>query len=68
MSKFVGKFRQRDYFTDEDEYNTTKNFIKTKKRRSEGAELKKLRMQQYEEDNYGYEDRNSKKNNRYAKL
>lgn len=68
MSKFVGKYRQNDYFLEDDDFEYSKTYVKNKKRKSESAELKKLRMQQYEDDNYGYESYNHKKNKKYAKL
>lgn len=54
----MGKFRYEDYSED---YNSNGGYIKTKKRKSQNSEFKQLRMQQYEEDNYGYEDRRNKK-------
>lgn len=68
MSKFVGKFRQRDHIMDDDEYDYSKNYIKNKKRKSESAELKKMRLRDYEDDNYGYDGSYSKKPKKYAKM
>lgn len=69
MSKFVGKHRHQNYFIEEeDDYDYQKNYAKTKKRKSEDAEIKKMRLQQYEDENYGYEGHNSKKNRKFAKL
>lgn len=65
MSKFVGKFRHRDYFMEDDEYEESKIYIKSKKRKGESAEVKRLRLQ---DESYGYDDRNSKKPRKYAKL
>lgn len=64
MSKFVGKFRQdRDYY---DDYNSTKSFIKNKKRKTESAEMRKSRIRQSQEEDYGYDDYVDKR--RHVKL
>lgn len=66
MSKFVGKFRHRDYFLDEDDdYNTAKSYVKVKKQKRENFELKKIRLQ---DESYGYDDRSTKKPRKFAKL
>lgn len=67
MSKFVGKFRHRDYLLDDDgdDYEATKSYVKVKKRKSESTDLKRLRMQ---DESYGYDDRSYKKPKKYAKL
>ena len=64
----MGKFRYQDY--SDDDYGSAGGYIKTKKRKSQNAEFKQLRLQQYEEDSYGYEDRRSKKSSklRVAKI
>lgn len=64
MSKFVGKFRHEyDY---SDDYDSTKSFIKTKKRKKENAEMRKQRTRQQYDDDYGYDDFVDKR--RHAKL
>lgn len=68
MSKFVGKFRHRDFLMDEDDYEYSKNYSKPKKKKSEDFELKKLRMQDYEDRNYGYDRNDYKKSKKLAKL
>ena len=67
MSKFVGKFRQRDYFldTEDDEYDTSRSYVKAKKRKPDNNEIKRLRLQ---DESYGYESRNSKKPRKFVKL
>ena len=67
MSKFVGKHRNQKFYLEEDEYDSQKSYVKAKKRKSEDAELKRMRMQDYREDNYGYDD-NYRKSKKYAKL
>jgi hypothetical protein len=66
VSKFVGKFRHRDYILeDDDDYNPNKNYVKVKKRKSEDMELKRIRLQ---DERYGYDNYSSKKPRKFAKL
>lgn len=56
MTKFVGKFRKnKDY---SDDYVYAKNFLHSKRRRGEHAEVKKLKNHEYEDahENYQEED------------
>lgn len=64
MSKFVGKFRYDNDYSDD--YDSTKSFIKTKKRKKENAEIRRMRIRQQQEDDYGYDDYVDKR--RHAKL
>ena len=49
MTKFVGKFRKnKDY---SDDYDYARNFLHSKKRRGEHAEVKKLKNHEYEDSN-----------------
>lgn len=66
MSKFSGKHRHQNFFLEDDDFSYKKPQANDKKRKSENAEIKKMRLQQYEEDNYGYDFRNSKKNRKYT--
>jgi hypothetical protein len=61
VGKFVPKFRA---FEEEfpNEYNSTKELNRNKKRKKEAAELRRLRQRQYEDDDYGYLEK------RYSKL
>lgn len=68
MSKFVGKHRNQNFYLEDDEYDSQKSYVKAKKRKSEDAELKRLRMQDYKEDGYGYDGNNYKRSKKYAKL
>jgi phosphoglucomutase len=56
VGKTFNKSRQgRDYYEDEFIYEKIDN----KKRKKQNAELRKMRMRQFDDDNYGYES-NSK--------
>lgn len=51
MSKFVGKFRKhKDY---KDDYIYAKDFLKSKRRRSEMPEVKK-KLMQWDHENHEY--------------
>ena len=55
MAKFVGKFRQNRNYMDDGDYS--KDFSKNKKRKKdEYREMRKMKMQNQEEDGYSYEE------------
>jgi len=53
VGKFVPKFRA---FEDEysNEYNSSKEFNRNKKRKKEAAELRRMRQRQHEDDDFNY--------------
>jgi hypothetical protein len=53
VSKFVGKFRKNQDYNED--YDYARNFLHSKRRRSEHAEVKKIKNNEYE-DNYEYEE------------
>lgn len=53
MSKFVGKFRKNQDYNED--YDYARNFLHSKRRRSEHAEIKKIKTNEYE-DNHEYEE------------
>lgn len=60
MGKTFNKYRQdREYF--EDEFINEKK--EDKKRKKQNAELRKMRVRQFDDDNYSYDS--SLKNSRY---
>ena len=55
MAKFVGKFRQNRNYMDDGDYS--KDFSKNKKRKKdEYREMRKMKMQNQEEDGHSYDD------------
>lgn len=54
MSKFVGKFRKEKDYTDD--YKSSRNIFNERKRKSEGAEQKKVKLRKLQEDDYAYDD------------
>ena len=48
MTKFVGKFRKNQDYNED--YDYAKNFLHSKRRRSEHPEIKKLKNHEYEDD------------------
>ncbi len=52
MGKFVPKFRPFDEEYS-NEYNSSKEFNRNKKRKKEAAELRRMRQRQHEDDDYG---------------
>jgi len=50
VGKFVGKFRQERDYSDDYGYGGRKQ-----KRKRENREIRKMKMRQYEEDNYAFE-------------
>ena len=61
VGKFVPKFRpfEEEY---SNEFNSTKEFNRNKKRKKEAAELRRMRQRQHEDDDYGFIEK------RYSKL
>ena len=61
MGKFVPKFRpfEEEY---SNEYNSTKEYNRNKKRKKEAAELRRMRQKQFEDGDYGFLEK------RYSKL
>lgn len=51
MSKFGGKFRREQDYSDDD-FKTSRNLYNERKRKSQLAEQKKERMRRYHEDEY----------------
>jgi hypothetical protein len=51
VGKFVGKFRQERDYSDDFGYNGRKP-----KKRRENREIRKMKMRQYDEDNYSFDD------------
>jgi hypothetical protein len=53
VGKFVPKFRpfEEEY---SNEYNSTKEFNRNKKRKKEVSELRRLRQNRHEEDEYSF--------------
>ncbi len=50
MSKFVGKFRrEKDY---SDDFKSSRNLYNERKRKSENAEQKKVKLRRYQEEEY----------------
>lgn len=47
MTKFVGKFRKNQDYSDD--YDYARNILHNKKRRGEHAEVKKLKNHEYED-------------------
>lgn len=47
MTKFVGKFRKNQDYNED--YDYAKNFLHSKRRRGEHAEIKKLKNHEYED-------------------
>lgn len=61
MGKFVPKFRpfEEDY---SNEYNSSKEYNRNKKRKKEATELRRMRQRQHEDGDYGLLEK------RYSKL
>lgn len=53
MSKFVGKFRQNNEYSDD--WNSTKSFNNKRKRKGENSEIRRMKIRQQYEDDYGYD-------------
>ena len=51
---FSSKYRQEKEYYDDEFINGKKEA--DKKRKKENAELRKMRMRQFDDDNYGYDD------------
>jgi hypothetical protein len=50
VSKFVGKFRrEKDY---SDDFKSSRNIYNERKRKSENAEQKKVKLRRYQEEEY----------------
>lgn len=54
MGKTFSKYRQDREYYDDEFINERKE--SDKKRKKENAQLRKMRMRQFEDDSYGYED------------